>query len=658
MTLLGHQISLGIKYKAFVLLAFLMLHIVVSLFFVAPGHFSIDEGVYHLMAREFVTTGSLGVWNGYEDFASSELILPTLREYNGSLVSQYPSLYPIIAAPFYWLLGYQGLFLLNALAFIATLAVCFLIAQRLFSDRELSLNACLIFVFTTFAWEYSQAAWPHALSMLFVALAVYFAIIAAQMPNGRSSLSLALAAGVTIGFGTGVRLDIIFALPAVLMPFLFFHPWRPLAGLAVGVGLIPGLAVQSAINLVKFGVPSPFSYGAVGTGGGGSVITPYLPITAAGLAVGIGLWIATRPSGRVLIEKNPKKAALATVVVCAIVLMTPQGWTMASRLANGAYQLLIDFRVRDLAIQEGGLSRSPGGGMVYFGFLKKTFLQSCPYLVALAVPLISLARGKDVRALSVLLLVPASFVIVYSYFSWHGGQAFNLRYFVPTLPFLAILMAYVWRDLSPGFRGPWPRIAMLVCLALFGVIQFIMVNPTFSLIVAQEDIFLTMPLVIATVLAILMAVYLGGGARNKALRGAVGAGMITALAWGGMASLIYDFPRSYMVRMNRFEFSKSIVPLVAADSILFVHYGDPFFGVIETDRVRIAVPRLDDFKSFRSLVLHHLGAGRAVYIWIAPEIEKVLQDRSLLDGLSVEILNQQEGGRLVRLATAPPAEMQ
>ncbi len=42
----------------------------------ASGHLSIDEGVYHLMARSFADGASLFVWNGYDEFTSPELIFP------------------------------------------------------------------------------------------------------------------------------------------------------------------------------------------------------------------------------------------------------------------------------------------------------------------------------------------------------------------------------------------------------------------------------------------------------------------------------------------------------------------------------------------------------------------------------------------------------
>ena len=125
--------------------------------------------------------------------------------------------------------------------------------------------------------------------------------------------------------------------------------------------------------------------------------------------------------------------------------------------------------------------------------------------------------------------------------------------------------------------------------------------------------------------------------------------MFTALVWGALISLTYDFPRSYFIRAARAEFSKTVAPLIEPDSILFVQYGDQFFGLIERGDLRIAMPRLDDYASFRPLIDHHLDAGRAVYLWRAPDIVAMLERRPLLEGLSEVTLYEQANGALTEL---------
>jgi hypothetical protein len=166
----------------------------------------------------------------------------------------------------------------------------------------------------------------------------------------------------------------------------------------------------------------------------------------------------------------------------------------------------------------------------------------------------------------------------------------------------------------------------------------------------QEGVFLTAPLLIALGLGILLAASrVATLERVKGVHGAAGAMMLVALVWGGLVSLTYDFPRSYFIRNSRAEFSKVVAPLIEPDSILFVQYGDQFFGLIERGDVRIAMPRLDDYASFRPLIDHHLDAGHAVYLWRTPEIAATLERRPLLEGLSEVILYEQANGALTEL---------
>ena len=102
--------------------------LVLAMFIAPAGHLSVDEGVYHLMAREFARSGSLSIWNGYGEYPSPELVLQVVRVHEGQLAPQYPYLYAVIAAPFYHLAGYRGLFVCNALAYIGVVAFTFLIA--------------------------------------------------------------------------------------------------------------------------------------------------------------------------------------------------------------------------------------------------------------------------------------------------------------------------------------------------------------------------------------------------------------------------------------------------------------------------------------------------------------------------------------------------
>lgn len=640
--------------KTLVLFAIFAIHLAISLFLVRAGHTTIDEGIYDFMIRDFVQRQSFTVWNGYAEFPSPELQLPLMRLHNGTLAAQYPGLFAVLASPFYWLFGYRGLFLLNALAFTGAVALCFAIAQRLFRDTALALNACLILIFATFAYQYAQAAWPHAVSLFLTALALYHGIAAVQAAERSDRLRGAFLAGLAVGVGVGVRYDTVFMLPAVTLPFLLGRPMRLAPVAAVAAGLLPGLLAMTAINYVKFGHLTPFSYGTVG-GASGSV-TGYLPVVAAGLAATLLIWLAARAEVRAFVIAHREATVLVALAAAGALVFLPEVRGLIVRLADGAFQLLVDFRIRDLGLEEGGLSRGPTGGMVYLYALKKSLLQSAPYLAVIAMPFAVMLRGRDRVALGILFLVPAAFIGVYSYFAWHGGCcAKNLRYFVPALPALAILTAYAWRELRPSFTRYWKGLAVAGAIAAFAV-QFFATYPEPVGIGAQEHIFLTVPLVLAGLLGgLLAAAGIAGGAASRRLRGAACATLLVGLVWAGLVAFTYDFARTYILRALRADFSETMNAVIEPDSIIFAQNGDQFFGLIERGDVRIAMPYLDDYATFRPLVDFYLDAGRAVYVWRGPAIEAALGERDLMGGLTVTWLYEDITGQLLRISRAPPS---
>lgn len=640
----------GQKLSLALLLAAGALTLINSIFFVGGGHLSVDEGVYHMMSRSFATTGGLAIWNGYEEFPSPELLFSVVRVHEGRLFPSYPYLSTVLAAPFYGIAGYHGLFILNAISFLGVVALSYLIARTLWRDTALALNACLILIFATFAWQYSQTAWPHALSMLFVTGAVYCTVRALGQADRRRSLGLAAAAGFVAGFGAGVRLDVIFVLPALVLPFLFLRPWRPGPAALTCLGTLPGLAVLAATNHAKFGVANPFTYGPAPAGAAVDMLK-YLPVVALGLVVTAAAWIATRPRGQALLRRHRLGVALAAAGFVLVVCLLPVGRQMVAKLANGAFQLLVDMRVRDLELVEGGLTRGPGGGMVYLGGLKKSLLQSCPYLTVLALPLAALfSRAEDRLALGVLGLVPAAFIAVYSYFAWHGGMAFNLRYFLPIFPFASILVAYAWRDLAANLPPGAHRVIRLTALGVVSLFMIFVAGGDLDL-ARQESHYLTLPLVIAVlVLCLTLACVVRGAKAGVRLRGAASAAVAAGAIWAALVAFTYDAPRAYIWRQERDAFFQEVAPHIQPDSILFARSIDHFFDALDIPRVRLAVPTFDDFRDFRPLVDFHLAAERPVYLWLTPDVEQAIEQDRLLESLTtVPLFEHAVLGRLVQL---------
>ena len=642
MTGTGHRVKSAI---VFLLLA---LHVVYALFVTQPGHFTVDEGAYHMMVRAMAEDGSLAVWNGYGETPSEELVYSMLRKdlrdpASPRLVPQYPATYAVIAVPFYMIAGFAGLFWLNLLAFFGAVWATVSIARRLYGDPGLALNAALILIAATYTWEYAQGVWPHALSMFLVTAAVLTGVIALQETSPGRATAWMAAAGLIVGIGAGVRYDVILAAPALALPFLFAAPprLRPLAGLAAG--LVPGLLLLALTNQAKFGIFSPFTYGADSQGGADSIRGYLLLIPAGSAAIGLA-WAATRQRARALYEGRPLWIAAAVLLAIAAVIAIPQTRALALRLGDGILQLVVDLRFRP-DIAEWGVSRTPTGGLAYGDWLKHALLQSCPWLVVLGIPAADWLRRRDAGR-AMLFLVIGAFIVIYSRHLWHGGLSLNMRYFLPFLPLAAILGADGWQALSAGRPAPWRRAAIVLGLATVVIWIPLILNDTTR---ALEPVLLNTPLAIAAALAALLVLRAIPAERMRPAISVGGLALSAAgLAWAFSISFVYDLPRSTGSRALGYQVGTDIRQLIEPDSILFSRYANRVSLLIDDD-VRLAFPRNDEFTDFRRLLDIHMAQGRPVYLAFNDEYWVQVAAENLLDGLETEDLYENGEVRLVRV---------
>jgi hypothetical protein len=296
------------------------------------GPLTYDSGTYHMMVKAFLQGRGFKIWNGYEELPSPELLVAQLRAPQGHLVSQYPEGYTLLAAPFYAAFGFRGFFLLNSLCFVALLALIFRIGRRWLSERGATV-ACLVYAFGTFAWEYSQSSYPHLATTLFIVVALdrVTAVLASLDGSAARSWTLrqAFFAGLACGAAVTVRLDSVFAVSAILVPFLLRRPPSISLILAAVGGLSPALLFLATVNRFKFGTWSPFSYGAPGLGLVGGV-HPYLPIAGAGAAVLVAL-LTWRSGARTMRWSLPLIALGVVMVFHASVRRHRGPWPLANR---------------------------------------------------------------------------------------------------------------------------------------------------------------------------------------------------------------------------------------------------------------------------------------------------------------------------------------
>jgi 4-amino-4-deoxy-L-arabinose transferase-like glycosyltransferase len=599
--------------KISILLALGLVHILVTLFFIVPGYLSIDEVVYDLSTKSFSQTGGFEVRNGYRELPSPEMHHEFFPPHNGRLVAQYPYLFSVLATPMYLIAGFYGLFVVNAIAFVGVVLLCYGIANRLLRDRNLALNACLILVLCTFAWEYSQAAWPHMTSVLFISAAIYCAVRSYIAETKREALRWAVGAGLAAGLGPSIRMEAALLPPALLLPFLFARPWRPAEALAIVAGTLPGLAAFGFANYEKFGGLSPFSYG------GPIIISPWLIAAILGLLI-LG-WVITRTPWQGALEKHRIKLFWAAAAALAGLLVVPQARSFLLYMWGNFWVSVGDVRSLDASLILPAMTRSSGGGVVYIGAQKKALLQSLPFLVVLVAPIARVLRGEeDYPALLILLLLPITVIGYYAYAFYYsgglaGGLCLNYRYALPILPLLAILAAYGIERMKDRWGRPLTfRNAAILCF-LTALVYFLFVRRLSSSLNDLEFPLLDIPLFIAGALFVVLLVgEIVQGDVMRVLRPVVWAILIIALAWSSLVAFFYDFPKHREQRARNYYTGGAVRRVVAPSSIFFTFpVIDPFMRVIENRHVGLAFPGRDHFKDFPRLVSGHLAAGRRVY---------------------------------------------
>jgi len=97
--------------------------------------------------------------------------------------------------------------------------------------------------------------------------------------------------------------------------------------------------------------------------------------------------------------------------------------------------------------------------------------------------------------------------------------------------------------------------------------------------------------------------------------------MLVAVAWGGAVTLGNDYPVMADHRRYHLVASQKLFPYIEEDSLIISTIPDICWGLIDRfDRLRIANPDNDDYRSFAELAEFHLRAGRRVYLALPPDV--------------------------------------
>lgn len=439
-------------------------------FVVSDGLYNIDEFVLLSGARAFWENGNFVISNGFEGAASEDLEMWILVDGPSGLVPQYPPGSAIVGAPLYAIFGQRGLMLPNMLAGVLLLPLVWDMTRKNLGGDQCALIATMLIALGSFWLDYVFAVWPHSVSLLGVTFA--FAQLLAYQRDDQLLLRRGIFAGVAVGMAILFRTDSVMALPALGLAALFLAN-RPIRFVsAVALGALPFLAINSLMNLQKFGTLNPLSYGNSGSSGTG--LLGHLPAIAGIGVVALSLIIASQVKWR----PTRKQVAVSALVAAIIVVAWSPLRDLGIRYLTGAWALLIDSTI--IQDPRPGVVRHADGTLSFWGFWKKALGQSMPWLGILTLLLHLKSNERRTRFANFVLIVAVVWSLPFFIRSWHGGMGSNMRYLLPLIPLLCPLCARLLLDFSASVENARDWIFRGATVGVVLLIGWMMLHPTSS----------------------------------------------------------------------------------------------------------------------------------------------------------------------------------
>lgn len=454
---------------------FLISALVVGLIILAAtasvGIYNIDELGYLLSADTLHNSGNFVVQNGRKEFASLDLKLWLHVDGPQGMVSQYPVGTAVAALPLIGAFGQNSLIILNLLAGVGSLFTTYALTMRLFASTQVANLTVAHLALCTFWAEYVVGHWPHSVSIFFVLVSCLLFLV--SLDRTRFAWHPAVWSGFFVGLGMFFRLEGILLLPGITALTILYAK-RPIQVLLGGaLGLSPMMLFMALSNKVRFGTFNPLSYGQVG---GGTYALNYL---VPGIVILICL------AGLVIVRQlGEYRYRVALGIVVATILMLAAFFTSPLqssllKIFGGIHAILIDATI----IQDtraGGLERLPDGTVLFWGLPKKALVQSMPWLGCLAA-LAGLASRDRKRSVMFVLVIFVAWSIPFILRSWHGGFGANMRYFLPTIPLLAALSAWVIIEFVKRLQHSEIRVVLysVVATSLLTVV-WLLLNPDWT----------------------------------------------------------------------------------------------------------------------------------------------------------------------------------
>lgn len=584
------------------------LHLGYSWLLSPTGHLTYDSGTYHWMVKNWTQNGGFHIDNGPPEIRDEAFRVAQLRWHDNQLAGQYPEFYTFLLAPFYLLFGFAGFKIANSLFFLGTNYLIWKIARFYSTRRGFPLSCVLIYSFATFAWNYSQSEYPHLTATFFIACSFWLALLSLQ---GQHRTGWALLSGAALGLATGIRYDSLYAAVGISWLLAGMGPHRVGRCLAWALGGLPFALALSWINQNKFGVFFPATYG---TGQSSALLdaSSYYPVLI--LAVLVVFCLLFHRRIKQLGQNRSLLIAAIAGLVIVVLLIAPVVLPILGRVLHGAYQLAIDMRIRDMSILEPALERSENGAMIYISGVKKSLLQSMPFL---ALPLVRLfTRPRQAHDLHLAAwLIPGGYLAFFGLFAWHGSIALNMRYFNPALPFFAILTALAWQHLRPALQlslfRRW-RLAFFFWLLLLVIFVPVFDVPT------QEVLFLNIPLALAGMIAAMELARRFGFLRLRS-RGQAFL-VLFAMCWASAMVVAKDHLHEVLVRYAHASMSEKIAPYFQSKALFVTEHQDLAWPLLDqVDELQVYDPNLADHERMPDQLIWYRENIGPVYLLILEE---------------------------------------
>ncbi len=586
-----------------------------------PAAFSIDEAIYIDMAGAMTDRGAFDITP--QDMPKDAPILPKsdrlVHVIEGRAVPQYPGAYGVFAAPFFLTLGVNGLVLLNVIAALCVLLFTYRIARRLGLDDWTNRASVVILAAASIFAGYVFAVWPHMLSLAFVMAGAFATVCAGDTPVRRRWRAAALA-GLLIGLGAAIRVDVILgAVAAFFWLRIFSQPGDRGAALALLAGLVPGAALSAMINQAKFGILHPFSYGEAA---GGAAASAYSVIILAVVFVALAALAIDSSNARIQtiwrrIRAIPVLAVAGIALAGAIVL-----WYAAPRLATGLYVLLVDIQAFP-GPAAAGLERNAYGFWNFWDIPKKALLQSMAYLPLAVLPVAAFFRGKSVAATSFLLLFAGAPVVFFALNAWHGGMSYNMRYYLPATPFLVILCAMGLAGLRQVFDQHENLFLRSVIAGVFVAVALYAAAPGYGESV-ERPLQLYPQLVIALGLACAVTAMV---ADRRVAKARLAAAALGAAALGNAAMLsLSDMAGYWATRAAHVPYDRAYAALAPNDALI-ITAADEYLVSTSLNGAAVVRAAPQKIDALNAQIDAYTRSGRCVFVHTPPVADLLGEER-------------------------------